>query len=79
LKTTKTFLFSISSTNFMLLFIHNLTEQNEIQSEMDEVADDGSNFISNRTEKADTQTRRLISQTLLHETNTGDSSRFSSQ
>lgn len=61
---------------FLILFIDNLSMQNEIESKMDEVANHSSNFICHRTEKANTQARGLVSQALLHQTNTGDSSRF---
>lgn len=49
--------------------------QNQIEPAMDEVANDSSNFICHRAEEADTQAGRLISQALLHQANTGDSSR----
>lgn len=61
---------------FLSSFIHNSTVQNKIKSKMDEVENDSSNFICHRTEKANTQARRLVSKTILHQTNTGNSSRF---
>lgn len=50
-------------------------EQDEVESKMDEVANDSSDFVGYRTEEAHTQARRLVPQTLFHQTNTGDSSR----
>lgn len=49
--------------------------QDQIEPKMDEVADDSSDFICHRAKEADTQAGRLVSQALLHQTNTGDSSR----
>lgn len=70
-------LLSFSSDSFLNLFIQNSTMQNKIESEMDEVENDSSNFICHRPKKANTQTRRLISEALFHPTNTGNSSTFS--
>lgn len=63
--------------SLFFLFCYLLTSQlqNQIESKMDEIANDSSNFICHSAKEASTQTWRFVSETILDETNTGNSSK----